>query len=113
MRVAEGVVAGFTAFLTRRPRDGDNPIYRICPACIDAKPSTKDVSQLSRANTNVATRALRHLPTLKFSRILASWRGQQNRAAIDTAFYPQKAGMTFIEARACTQVKQAGIRDLF
>ena len=41
MPVAEGVVAGFTAFVARwRP----NRMHRICPACIDAKPSTKDAS---------------------------------------------------------------------
>ena len=46
MSLADDVVAGFTAFRSEvEDPDGDNPMHRIYPACIDAKPSTKDASK--------------------------------------------------------------------
>ena len=145
--------------------DGPNPMHLICPACIGAKPSTKDAltapagkhkrgdkkgrgagsSKCAKPGAEQATgqsasrvrvtlaqelevlrlldQGVTHMianrykwcssyPEISSSFALLVKATEQHRNR-DAAFYLQKARMAFIEARVSTQVKQAGIRDLF
>ena len=81
MFVVEGVVVGFTAFVARwRTQMAITQCFAFAPRALPPSSPPSMPRQLPRAGANVETRALRHRPTLKFRRILASWKGQQNSA---------------------------------